>query len=495
MTAILWFKRDLRVADHPAFAVARESGLAILPLYIVEPGLWHQPDASGRQWRFVRGSLVELRDDLRMLGAPLVLRKGDAVSVLEALRQAHDVTHLFSHQETGGVWSFERDLAVGDWARNAGVTWRELRQDGVVRRLSNRDIWQGTRDAFVAQPQIDPAPFNGVEAPSDPLPSSTELGLSPDHCNIQTPGRRAGMATLGSFLIDRGRPYRWAMSTPLEGETACSRMSPHLAWGTFSIREVVQANDARRAEVRGRKDWPQALSSYQSRLAWRDHFNQKLEDEPRLESRSLHPAYDALERDADPVRVLAWARGETGFPFVDACMRFLNARGWLNFRMRSMVVSFASYHLWLDWRITGTVLARQFTDYDPGIHWPQMQMQSGVTGINTIRMYNPVKQGGDQDPEGIFVRRWVPELRAVPVDFIQEPWRWDGARTLAYPAPIVDLKEAGKAARDAVYGIRRRDGFHVQKAAVIAKHASRKRPPARPRKKAPDSRQIGLPFD
>ena len=134
-------------------------------------------------------------------------------------------------------------------------------------------------------------------------------------------------------------------------------------------------------------------------------------------------------------------KGETGLPFVDACMRSLNATGWINFRMRAMLMAVASYHLWLDWRAPGEHLARQFTDYEPGIHWPQVQMQSGTTGINTVRIYNPVKQGHDQDPDGAFVRRWVPELRDVPDAFIHEPWRWEQAGSVldrVYPAPIVD---------------------------------------------------------
>jgi deoxyribodipyrimidine photo-lyase len=154
---------------------------------------------------------------------------------------------------------------------------------------------------------------------------------------------------------------------------------------------------------------------------------QKLEDEPAIETRCLHPACEGLRpREADAARLAAWEAGETGIPFVDACMRYLRATGWLNFRMRSMLVAVASYHLWLDWRATGPHLARMFTDYEPGIHWPQVQMQSGTTGMNTVRIYNPVKQGRDQDPSGAFTRAWVPEVRDVPDRFLQEPWTLGG---------------------------------------------------------------------
>jgi len=159
---------------------------------------------------------------------------------------------------------------------------------------------------------------------------------------------------------------------------------------------------------------------------------QKLEDEPALERRCLHSAYEGLRQD-DQVRRDAWEKGETGLPFVDACMRYLATTGWLNFRMLSMVMAVASYRLWLDLRVTGHHLARQFTDYDAGIHWLQVQMQSGKTGMNTVRIYNPIKQGNDQDPEGVFTWTWVPELASMPDRLLQEPWRWEGAGRLNYP--------------------------------------------------------------
>ncbi len=286
-------------------------------------------------------------------------------------------------------------------------------------------------------------------------------------------------ATLASFLEVRGQTYRRAMSSPLEGAEACSRLSPHLAWGTISTREAAQASAARKRQAKGtREGWSGAMASFEARLAWRDHFMQKLEDEPALERRCLHSAYEGLRPMVpDAARLAAWEKGETGVPFVDACMRSLNATGWLNFRMRAMLVSFASYHLWLDWRATGPHLARLFTDYEPGIHWPQMQMQSGTTGMNTVRIYNPVKQGHDQDPTGVFTRHWCPELREVPDAALQTPWAWEDAGRLLgkrYPAPIVDLAEAARAARDAVWAVRRGDAFRAEAARVVQKHASRK---------------------
>jgi deoxyribodipyrimidine photo-lyase len=137
-----------------------------------------------------------------------------------------------------------------------------------------------------------------------------------------------------------------------------------------------------------------------------------------------------------------------------------------------MVMSVASYHLWIDWRSTGNILARLFTDYEPGIHWPQVQMQSGTTGINTPRIYNPIKQGLDQDPTGTFTRRWLPELAAVPDQFLQEPWKWHGVQTLRYADPIIDVASAARYARDTIWALRRKPDPSI--AQIVAKHASRK---------------------
>ncbi|MFK7876485.1 MAG: FAD-binding domain-containing protein [Paracoccaceae bacterium] len=487
--------------DHAALGHAARLG-PVLPLYIVEPEMWAQPDASGRQFAFLKDSVKELRD---LLGGALVLRVGRAVDVLEDLRANHEIRHLVSHEETGNGWSFARDRAVGQWARDTGVVWQEFPQSGVVRRLDTRDRWAAHRNSYLRQPLCPDMSPEWIHAPSQDWPEGP-----PENCAQRQPGGRShALSLLGGFLSDRGQNYRKAMSSPLDGEWSCSRLSPHLAFGTISGREVAAATAARQREITGPRDgWAGSLKSYQSRLAWRDHFMQKLEDQPNLEVACLHSAYQGLRQD-DAHRRIAWETGQTGLPFVDACMRFLDATGWLNFRMRSMVMAVASYHLWLDWRATGLHLARQFTDYEPGIHWSQVQMQSGTTGMNTVRIYNPIKQGRDQDPDGLFTRRWVPELATVPLQYLQEPWLWEHATSLTYPPPIVDVTASARAARDAIWAVRKGRAFHSEAADVIKKHASRKdgtgqfvndRAPRRTRKAAPDPgpaldpRQLGFEF-
>ncbi len=482
---VVWFKRDLRVADHAPLAdaaqAARDEGRAVLPLYIVEPALWREPDYSPRHYAFLAETLNALRDDLAGLGQPLVVRVGEACAVFDEIARSHGIAAIHAHEETGNAWTFARDRAVAAWCRERGIPFHETPQSGVIRRLGNRDGWARRRDAYMrrkvfAPPQALPA-ITGLD-PGE-LPAPADLGLAHDDCSHrQRGGRAAALERLTSFLEARGAPYRAGMASPVTAFEACSRISPHLALGALSMREAVQAAWVKRPAHEADRRWRGAVSSFASRLSWRCHFMQKLESEPAMETRHLHRAYEGL-RPAMPDRdrLGAWERGETGLPFVDACMRALIATGWMNFRMRAMLMAVASYHLWLDWRAPGLHLARVFTDYEPGIHWPQVQMQSGTTGINTIRIYNPVKQGFDQDPEGRFIRRWLPELACVPDRFIHEPWRWEEAgRVLdrAYPAPIVDHVTAAREARDKVWAVRRGRGFGDGATRIQEKHGSRK---------------------
>ena len=480
---IVWFKRDLRIEDHRVLVQAARRG-PVLPLFIVEPDLWRLPDMSGRQWAFVAESLQTLRRDLAHLGQPLIIRVGDVIEVLERARRRFGRVALWSHEETGNGWTYARDLRVADWAKQTGVQWTEVQQSGVIRRLKSRNGWAKRWDAFMAEPEAAPPTALTPLAEIDPgeIPTAKALGLTTDLCpGRQMGGRDAAIETLHSFLHVRGAPYRRAMSSPMAGAEHCSRLSPHLAWGTLSMREAAQAGWARQRALKTdgiKGGWRGALSSFQGRLHWRDHFTQKLEDEPELEFRNLHRTCDGLRpKTPDAARLDAWCRGETGLPFVDACMRALTATGWMNFRMRAMLMAVASYHLWLDWRKPGEHLARLFTDYEPGIHWPQVQMQSGTTGINTIRIYNPVKQGHDQDPDGAFIRQWLPELASVPDEFIHEPWTWDGANQIldkTYPMRIIDHLAAARSARERVWALRKGQSFRSTAATIQNKHGSRK---------------------
>jgi deoxyribodipyrimidine photo-lyase len=472
--SLVWFKRDLRIRDHAPFAAAQSQGAA-LALFVIEPEWLASPECDPQHVAFTLDCLYELRADLALLGLPLWVHVGTVTSAFNEVHAQFAFTDLLSHEETGSGWTYTRDLTVAAWCKQRSVEWHEWSQTGVVRRLKSRlgwaRNWAARMDTASAVLEGSFKPTTGSLALHNlpDLPQIGQLNVAPNTRKIQAAGEAAAWQTLNSFLHERGHDYRRAMSSPLSAPDSCSRLSAHLAFGTISMRSVHHAAETAIAQARseGNAHRAQALRSFSSRLRWHCHFMQKLEDQPSIEFRNFARVCDGLRpgdgsqsaapSEQDQRNFEAWCKGATGFPMVDACMRSLRATGWLNFRMRAMLVSFASYHLWLHWRSTGVFLARQFLDFEPGIHWSQMQMQSGTTGINTLRIYSPTKQALDQDPSGEFVRRWIPEFG-----------------TDAYPSPIVDERAAMKHAKDRMYGLRATPEAKAQADEVQQKHGSRK---------------------
>ena len=489
MSVVVWLKKDLRSSDHAALAAAAGLPGAVLAVYVIEPEWLTSPECDAQHVTFTLACLAELRPVLAARGLPLLVRVGPVVSVFAELWHSHGFQHLLSHEETGSGWTYARDLLVADWCRAHAVRWQEFAQTGVIRRLRSRNGWAARWQKRMAEPQVAmPAGWAGARVAMADLPTLAQLGCAPHGRQIQAAGEGAAHAVLHSFLHLRGGDYRQTLSSPLTAVDGCSRLSPHLAFGTLSVRQVHQATETRIAQIKAEGDpdgrhWVSALRGFSGRLHWHCHFMQKLEDAPRIEFQNFARVCDGLREDGfDASRFDAWCAGQTGYPMVDACMRSLRATGWLNFRMRAMLVSFASYHLWLHWRATGLFLARQFLDFEPGIHWSQMQMQSGTTGINTLRIYSPTKQAQDHDSAGVFIRRWVPELAQVPLALLATPWRMGAAqqRDLGcvigqdYPAPIVDDGQAVKMAKERLYGLRGTAESRAEANAIQDQHGSRK---------------------
>lgn len=482
-TALIWLKRDLRLDDHAPLAAAAAFDAAAA-VYVIEPAWLGSAECDSQHVAFVLDGLAELRRTLAARGLPLLVRVGEVRAVFDALRATFPFTQLLSHEETGPGWSFERDRAVAAWCRARGVQWQEWAQTGVVRRLRSRDGWARRWQARMGTAPVDmPIRWRGAAAlPNDDLPDLRTLGLPAHEKTLQRSGEAAAQATLASFLDHRGHRYLKAISSPLTAENGGSRLSPYLAFGMLSLRRVHHATEA--AIARSEDAFVRrALRGFAGRLRWHCHFMQKLETQPSMEFRNLARSADGLREGAfDRARFEAWCAGQTGYPMVDACMRSLRACGWLNFRMRAMLVSFAAYHLWLHWREPGLFLARQFLDFEAGIHWSQMQMQSGTTGINTLRVYSPTKQAREQDPDGVFIRRWVPELARVPLPLLAEPWRLTPSQQRRadcvlgsdYPLPVVDERLAVTEAKQRLYAIRREPPAREEAQAIQARHGSRR---------------------
>jgi len=519
---LVWLKKDLRLHDHRPLQEASATHIPALVFYLFEPSVMADPHHSNRHWTFVWQSLQEMRRTLSSYGVSLWILKMEAIDFFHAIQEIYDIQHLVSHEETGLDVTYQRDLAVAEWCASNEVMWRESPSNGVHRGLMHRNGWRKRWADRMALPLFDPdldaltgadlpeslvanqvtmeeiLAFPGengtneaVNATSQNSKAQGDAATSADASylylhDIQKGGESEAWRTLNHFLEDRAAYYSASISAPGPARIGCSRMSPYITWGNISIKQIqwyvsrgyraglgVRANtqglDGEKVRAEEKVLAPtgviapagkRGIRSFQSRLGWHCHFIQKLEAEPRMEFENLNRGYDDIRQEKNAMLLKAWEEGQTGYPMVDASMRSLNATGYLNFRMRAMLVSFLTHHLWLDWRDGSPHLARQFLDFEPGIHFSQFQMQAGTMGVNTIRIYNPVKQGKDHDPEGRFVREWVPELREVPGSLIHEPWLMSemeqmmaGCRIgVDYPQPVVpDLKASYRRASDQLW--------------------------------------------
>ena len=467
---ICWFKKDLRVEDNEALYESSRY-YDVLPIYIVEKKKWQQLSHSYRQWQFCKECLIDLKEDLYLMGQPLIIRIGDVIDIFEEIKKSFKIKGIYSHQETGDFLSFKRDQKVRKWSKENNIPWHEYLQFGVFRGPLERDKWAKSYKKHFEKEIIRISKvFKALPFKEENLPSDDFFDFENDNCHGRLKGgRKEALKRLNYFLNKDIYSYGKNISSPAKSYFSCSRLSPYITMGCLSIKEILKKTKP--LDIKDSK-------MFTSRLFWHCHFIQKLETQPELEFKEYHPYFENI-RVKNDYFLEAWSEGKTGYPFLDACMRSLNHNGWINFRMRAMLMSFASYNLWIPWQESGLKLAQKFIDYEPGIHWNQCQMQSGTTSINTNRIYNPIKQGKDHDPKGTFIKKWVPELKDISGDLIHEPWLINkldiyNPQTVNYVKPIIDLKQTSKHARKSLFQISLEEGYWNISKMIYEKHGSRK---------------------
>ena len=431
--ALVWFRRDLRLHDHPALVAALAENDRVVPVFVLDPALREGRLASPARMDFLLGSLRELDAALRERGAGLVVRDGRPERELAALASEVGAGTVYAARDVS-PYARARERAIGEvldarwFPGNFATDVAEPRtRDGKPYTVFSpfHRTWEGLARRTVHRAPAE-VPMPRVERGA--VPALEELGMTRELSDPPEPGEQAGRASMDSWL--RGGVHHYhRCHDHLAGGT--SGLSPYLHLGCLSARELEER------VMRRRGSGPDA---FRRQLCWRDFYAHVLLHHPRNAREEHQERYRSLGWHHDAELLAAWKQGRTGYPLVDAGMRQLAATGWMHNRARLVVGSFLTKDLHIDWRHGEEHFMRMLVDGDMANNNGNWQWVASV-GVDPApyfrRIFNPVTQQQRHDPNGEYVRRWVPELRHVPDEQMAAPWH------LApdYPRPVVDHRE------------------------------------------------------
>jgi deoxyribodipyrimidine photo-lyase len=479
---LVWLKRDLRTQDHLPLAEAELNGLPYVVLYIFEPSMLAYPDCADRHLRFQFQSLQAMQQKWSEIQRIPVLFHAEAIEVFNWFNKEFQIQQVFSYQESGIDKTFQRDLEVASFFKSQNIQWKQYQRNGVLRAIQNRKNWDTKWHAYMSEKPL----LNTYSAALNPsffeafvmqhpfqVPSTLLIQWSQKEVQLQPGGELHAWQYLQSFLNERFYNYQFHISKPAQSRKSCSRLSPFIAWGNLSLRQVYYASKQKQVIIKNKRP----LQAFLTRLKWHDHFVQKFEQACSYETKAINKAFDDLKASNNVHYLEAWKTGNTGIPLVDANMRALIQTGWVNFRMRALLVSFLTHHLDIDWKLGVYHLAHLFLDYEPGIHYTQFQMQAGTTGVNTLRVYNPVKNALEHDPDAEFIKKWIPELSKLPTQLIAQPWLLNPLEAAMYqfkigedyPAPIIELQGKHKTMVDQIYAIKKTALAQTEGKTIVSK--------------------------
>lgn len=463
-TAILWFRRDLRLSGNPALTAAWAAHERLIPVYIHAPeeeGAW-APGGASLSW--LHHSLAQLDQALRALGSRLLLAEGPSEVALDRLIEASGARAIYWNRLYTPA-AVARDRALKSRYRERGLNVTScngalLQEPWEVRTGSDEPYRVFTPYWRRASARLEPgrtlpAPERLVDPGLDGLPLEA-LRLKPRipwdaaFYTEATPGEAGARAALRDFLDTALRDYPNARDLPARAGT--SRLSAHLHFGEISARQVADA-------VLSVDPRPEGIgAAYLRELGWRDFSWQLLHHFPHTPEQPLNPAYAHFPwAEVDAAKLRAWQQGRTGIPIIDAGMRQLWQSGWMHNRLRMIVASFLTKNLRYPWQLGARWFWDTLVDADLGNNTQGWQWSAGcgADAAPYFRIFNPVSQGERFDPAGDYVRRWVPELRGLGPKTIHQPWTMGGVR--GYPAPIVDLKQSREAALAAFQELKARN--------------------------------------